>query len=141
MREPDAYRLRLASPGQIAARERLERETMAVRAARNARKTLARAGCGEERPLSHDQRLSFNAIMRNCAPLLAGLSDDDESRFARVVAGYVRGVVSCGEWRRVRGALEAQLRALLPPGPKPGERVGVRPGKWRQSFAPRRDGW
>jgi hypothetical protein len=98
---------------------------MAVRAARNARKTLARAGCGEERPLSHDQRLSFNAIMRNCAPLLAGLSDDDESRFARVVAGYVRGVVSCGEWRRVRGALGSAAAGAIATGAELG-RAGRR---------------
>jgi hypothetical protein len=72
---------------------------------------------------------------------VAALTENEDAVVARAVRPHVHGRLPPGELARVRKTLEAQRRASLPPEPLPGESVGVRPGKWRQSFAPRNDGW
>jgi hypothetical protein len=134
--------IRIASPGQRAAREARGVEIRALRAWRKARRAMSKAArpAEEVQPLTHEQSRTYNELLASLLRV-AALTEGEEALVARAVRAHVDGLSPPGEMARVRKALEAQRRASLPPEPLPGESIGVRPGKWRQSFAPRNDGW
>jgi len=134
--------IRIASPGQRAAREARGVEIRAQRAWRKARQAMSNAAraAEEDQPLTHEQSRIYNGLLGSLLRV-AALTEDEEVVVVRAVRAHVQGRLPPGEMARVRNALKAQGRANLPPEPLPGESVGVRPGKWRQSFAPRNDGW
>jgi hypothetical protein len=134
--------IRIATPGQRAAREARGVEIRAQRAWRKARQAISKAARAAEKdqPLTHEQSRTYNELLRSLLRV-AALTEDEEAVVARALRAHVHGRLLPGEMACVRKALEAQRRASLPPEPPPGESVGVRPGKWRQSFAPRNDGW
>ena len=134
--------IRIASPGQRAAREARGVEIRAQRAWRKARQAMSKAAraAEEDQPLTHEQSRTHNQLLGSLLRVTP-LTEDEEAVVARAVRAHVHGRLPPGEMARVQKALEAQGRANLPPEPLPGESVGVRPGKWRQSFAPRNDGW
>jgi hypothetical protein len=134
--------IRIASPGQRAAREARGAEIRAQRAWRKARQAMSRAAraAAEDQPLTHEQSRTYNEILGSLLRV-AALTEDEEAAIARAVRAHVHGRLPPGEMARVRKALGAQRRASLPPEPLPGESVGVPAGKYRQSFAPRNDGW
>ena len=94
----------------------------------------------DDQPLTHEQSRTYNELLGSLLRV-AALTENEDAVVARAVRAHMQGRLPPGELARVRKALEAQRRASLPPEPLPGESVGVRPGKWRQSFAPRNDGW
>jgi hypothetical protein len=134
--------IRIATPGQRAAREARGVEIRAQRAWRKARQAMSKAvpAAEEGQPHTHEQSRTYNELLGSLLRV-AALTENEEAVIARAVRAHVQGRWPPGEMTRVRKALEALRRASLPPEPLPGESVGVRPGKWRQSFAPRNDGW
>jgi hypothetical protein len=134
--------IRIASPGQRAAREAGGVEIRAQRAWRKARRAMSKAAraAEDDQPLTHEQSRTYNELLGSLLRV-AALTENVDAVVARAVRAHVQGRLPPGELARARKALEAQRRASLPPEPPPGESVGVRPGKWRQSFAPRNDGW
>ena len=95
--------IRIASPGQRAAREARGVEIRAQRVWRKARRAMSKAAraAEDDQPLTHEQSRTYNELLGSLLRV-AALTENEDAVVARAVRAHMQGRLPPGELARVR---------------------------------------